>query len=435
MALEIPDSPSDIERDMKTDFQRELVSSNPFLKNSWISALISGFSNRLFDNYIGLSEAVEVSFYDTSPEVFLERQASWYNVFRLAATQATGKIVVTGTTATNIPAATEFVSSSGITAIVDSDVAISDKSETPVSIASSGTTATIIFSTPHELSPGVSTTISGAVEPEYNGTFDINVVDDLTVTYDLSSATTSPATGTLLVDYTSAVVDCTTEDFSEEANLEADSLVVLSGAITNVDNDAYIYADGFGDGTDQEELETFRDRFLERVGNPVANFNDAAIDEKARQISGVTRVWIQDVTPDVGQVTIYFTRDNDDDIIPSAGEATTVKNSILEIKPANTADEDVFVDPLVGVPTNFSFTSITPNTTTMAEAVENSLSEFFRSTPNPEENVLRDQYITAIYNTVDLETGDTIESFTLLTPLGDIVISTGEIATLGSVST
>ncbi|MCH9735877.1 MAG: baseplate J/gp47 family protein [Actinomycetia bacterium] len=434
MPLETPDSPSDIERDLKTDFQRELVSSNPFLPNSWISALISGFSNRLFDNYLGLEEAVKVSFYDTSPEIYLERQASWYNVFRLAATQATGNIIFTGTDGVVVPSGTEFASSGGITAITDSDATITTKSDTPTSVSSSGTTATVVMPTEHELSPGVEVTISGANESEYNGTFDVNIVDEFSFTYDLDSSTTTPATGTILVDYVSGIAPCTTTDFSSEANLEADSLVILSGAITNVDSTAYVDSFGFGGGTDKEGLNTFRTRFLDRVGNPVANFNDAAIDEKARQISGVTRVWIQDVTPSIGQVTIYFTRDNDNTIIPSSEEATTVKNSILEIKPANTADEDVIVDPLVGVSTNFTFTSIVPNTTTMSEAVENSLREFFRTIPNPEENVLRDQYITAIYNTVDLETGDRIESFDLLSPIGDISVSTGEIAILGTVS-
>lgn len=434
MSLETPLNPSEIDRDIKTDFQRELVSSNPFLPNSWTAALISGFSNRIFDNYITLNQISELSFYDTSPEIYLERQASWYNVFRLAATQASGKIIATGTPTTVIPIGTSFASSDGIVSISDAEATITSKSETPFSITSSGTTATIIFSIEHELSPGVEAIVSGVVETEYNGTFDVNIIDNKTVTYTLSSSTTSPATGTILVDYNSAIIECTTSDFSKSANLSASSSVSLSGAISGVDSEAYVYADGYSGGTDQESVEDFRDRFLFVVRNPIANFNSSAIETQARKISGVTRVWIQEVTPLVGQVTIYFTRDNDVDIIPSVSEANDVKDSILLIKPANTSSDDVFVDPLVGVPTNFVFSSVTPNTTTMKQAVENSLSEFFRTIPNPEENVSSIKYNTAIQNTVDLSTGNRLTSFVLSSPAGDIVISTGEIATLGTVT-
>lgn len=436
MALDTPNSPSDIERDMKTDFQRELVSSNPFLPNSWISALISGFSNRLFDNYITLNQVVDIAFYDTSPEAYLERQASWYDVFRLDATQASGQIVATGIATTVIPFGTSFVSSDGITAVTDAAATITAKSGiTPSSLTSTGITATLVFSSEHELSSGVQMTVAGADQEAYNGTFDVNVIDNLTVKYTMDSDPVDTATGTIVVSYTSAIIACTTSDFSDAANLEGNSLVTLSGSIAGVDSDAYVYVDGFAGGSDQEAIETFRDRFLLVVRNPVANFNVSAIETQAREISGVTRVWVQEVTPAIGQVTIYFTRDNDDDIIPSAAEAEVVKDNILLIKPANTADVDVIVDPLGEVSTVFTFNSITPDTTTMREAVENSLDEFFRTTPDPEENVTEIQYNTAIQNTVDLNTGERITSFDLASPSIDIVVaaSSGDIATLGGV--
>ena len=41
---------------------------------------------------------------------------------------------------------------------------------------------------------------------------------------------------------------------------------------------------------------------------------------------------VKRVTPLVGQVTILFVRDDDDNIIPSGSEVTTVKDAILERK-------------------------------------------------------------------------------------------------------
>lgn len=435
MALSTPSSPSEIEKDMKTDFQRELVGSNPFLPNSWISALISGFSNRLFDNYITLNQAVEVSFYDTSPEIYLERQADWYGVTRFDATQASGKIIVTGILSTVVPASTTFVSSGGISCVSDADATITAKSEVPSSIVSSGTVATCTMASAHELSPNVPVTISGANETDYNGTFEINIVDDLTFTFTILNATTSPATGTILVAYESAILNTITDEFSSASNLDSSSPVTLSGSISGVDTDAFVYADGFAGGSDKEDIETFRNRFLERVRNPVANFNVASIETKAREVSGVTRVFVQEVTPAIGQVTIFFTRDNDADIIPDSAEALAVKTKILEIKPANTSDDDVIVNPLTGVSTNFSFGGVVPNTATMKTALENSLEEFFKTIPVPETDVTADQYRTAIQNTVDLETGERISTFVLVSPTSDISITTGELATLGTVST
>ena len=36
MSIEIPESAAEVENRAKTDVQRELVESNPFLKNSWL---------------------------------------------------------------------------------------------------------------------------------------------------------------------------------------------------------------------------------------------------------------------------------------------------------------------------------------------------------------------------------------------------------------
>jgi uncharacterized phage protein gp47/JayE len=66
----------------------------------------------------------------------------------------------------------------------------------------------------------------------------------------------------------------------------------------------------------------------------VANFNVAAIINKALEVPGNTRVWVREITDEVGQVTIVFTRDNDG-IIPTSGDRETTKAKILEIKKSN----------------------------------------------------------------------------------------------------
>jgi hypothetical protein len=67
--------------------------------------------------------------------------------------------------------------------------------EHPVTITSSGTTATVTH-TAHGFATGQEVTISGCTQTEYNGTFTITVTGTNTYTYTMPNSTSSPATGT-----------------------------------------------------------------------------------------------------------------------------------------------------------------------------------------------------------------------------------------------
>jgi len=167
----------------------------------------------------------------------------------------------------------------------------------------------------------------------------------------------------------------------------------------------------------------------------VANFNVAAITDKAKEVAGVTRVFVEEITPAVGQVTVYFMRDNDPDPIPSGSEVAEVRAKIEEIVPANTdKDNDLFVNAPTGVPVAFTFTALSPDTSTMQSAIQANLAQFFDEDTVVSADIKEDAYRSAIFNTIDTATGDTVTSFTLSVPSGDITIATGEIGTLGTVS-
>ena len=51
MPLNLPTSAAEVENRAKTDVQRELPGSNPFLKNSVLSAIVVGIANRIYDFY------------------------------------------------------------------------------------------------------------------------------------------------------------------------------------------------------------------------------------------------------------------------------------------------------------------------------------------------------------------------------------------------
>ena len=70
----------------------------------------------------------------------------------------------------------------------------------------------------------------------------------------------------------------------------------------------------------------------------------------------------------------------------------------------------------------------------MQSAISASLAQFFSEETDVGENVDEDKYRAAIINTIDLETSDSVESFDLTTPSGDIFVSSGQIAILGTVT-
>lgn len=65
------------------------------------------------------------------------------------------------------------------------------------SLTRSGQAATAVTTTAHEFETGDKVTISGAAQPEYNGTFTVSRKDDVTFEYTVTGAPATPATGTI----------------------------------------------------------------------------------------------------------------------------------------------------------------------------------------------------------------------------------------------
>lgn len=136
----------------------------------------------------------------------------------------------------------------------------------------------------------------------------------------------------------------------------------------------------------------------------------------------------------LGFVQIYFTRDNDPDPIPTTPEIQDVKDAVLLITPANTPDS--FVDVMAPSPLSqdFTFTDLTPDSSTMREAVIANLQQFFNESVSVGVDIDEDAYRSAIFNTIDTSTGFSVESFELSAPSGDISVGVGELPVLGVVT-
>lgn len=514
MSLNIPGSATEIFNRMAVDLTIELDTLDPFLRASFVRSILASDSNAFFELYKTLLQLSLQSFWDTATGEYLERWAAIYGITRNPATKASGFVTFTGIDTTVIPISTQFTSESGdVYQTLNADqietTALSITSLTRVS-----QTAAAITSVDHGLASNMEVTIAGANQTEYNGTFVIVVTSLNSFTYTVTGSPTTPATGTITATATYANIESESIGFGAANNLESGTKVSLSTPIAGADSDGYVSFDEIAGGVDEEDDESLRDRFLFRVQNPIALFNNNAIEAKAKEVPGVTRVWVQNVdfladaitasgvtrsgdfakfttaaahglfngqvinvdgadqpaynitnqkilvidttnfgyvvvgtptTPatgtivasfgvaSLGQVRVFFVRDNDTNIIPSPSEVDAVRDAVISIKPAPVSSSDVIVEAPIPITVNFTFSAISPNTQDMKDAIIASLENYFSTGTNVAQDVTKLEYDSVIISTVD-NAGNRLESFTLSTPTTDISIGVSELALLGTIT-
>lgn len=135
----------------------------------------------------------------------------------------------------------------------------------------------------------------------------------------------------------------------------------------------------------------------------------------------------------LGQVVIYFLRDNDANIIPSVAELQEVKDAVLEIKPANTDDSNVFVKAPIPKPIDFIFSALEPNTQGIRDSIVTNLTDLFQSI-SLGESISQTSYNTAIQNSFDSANATGVTSFTLSSPLVSLDALFNEILTINNIS-
>lgn len=411
--------------------------AKPSLKNSWLNALIVAYSNRVFDFYFALDQAALEALPDTAIDN-LDRWGAIYKVTRTAGTVTSGLAAAAGAVGGTVLDGTVLNSGDGFEYVVDGDTdVVLVTIATGVTITRTGTTATLNSDgIGNLLSDNIKVTVTGADQSEYNVTqAEIEVIGTSDITFEVSGAPATPATGTISVSFNVALMDVESTAFNQDTNRDGLASLQFESPIAEVEETVGVTFDGLNGAASLEAQESYRARILDRIQNPVAHFNAADIIFNAKKVAGVTRVFVFEITPSVGQVTVYFMRDEDDTTpIPDGSEVLQLKTALDLIRPANTAPEDLIVLAPTATPINFEFTSITPNTSSMKNAVKANLSQFFKESTSVGENVPSDAYRSIIFNSVDTTNGDTVQSFDLVVPVGDVLIDEGEIATLGDVT-
>lgn len=443
MPLEIP-TRSEVTSQGEAYVRSEVPELDPSTsRRSYVGGMVKAFMLSLHDFYVALRKATLEFFPQTATQDFLT--TGWWvditGLTRNPAAPARGNIVVTGAAGGTVTAGAAVVANNvGYT--VDAGIIIADQQLAISSLTFSGGTATAETVTArHLLATGMSVTISGANEADYNGTFTITATAENEFTYAVSGSPSSPATGSIVLASTYGMGAVTCDTNGTDGNLTSGAIMTLSAPGVGVDASAIVTFGDLAGGAEQETIDAYRERVIEGLGTDFGMFSADEIQIIAKQITGVTRVWVNEATLNgtngvyEGQVKIAFMRDQDSNPFPSAAEVATVKGHIVsQIMPAHTAEEDVMVmspDELL-VPVTFS--ALSPDTPTMRQAIKARLNQFFDEAIEYETDIPLIDIECAIKDAYSPEDRSSPVTFTLTSPTGVTTVTSNELPRIGAVT-
>jgi uncharacterized phage protein gp47/JayE len=212
---------------------------------------------------------------------------------------------------------------------------------------------------------------------------------------------------------------------AENGNCIAGTALSLESPIAGVDSLATVNTGGLVGGSDVEDLEDYRERVLERMRSAPHGGASADYIAWTKEVAGVTRAWVYPRELGAGNVTVRFMRDDDaGSPIPDSGEVATVQAHLNAVRPVTAI---VTVVAPVAVPINFTIHPV-PDTTATRAAITAELTDLLRREAEPGVTTLLSHLRAAISNA----TG--ITDYTLTSPAADVTHTTGQIATMGTIT-
>lgn len=432
-------TPPDIEEiiaRVKTYIKSELKQLNPTDQNNVIFSLVVAMANLSNDNNKQILT-------DILPNCFpqhcntveaLENFATIKNVPRTQATASSGLATIQGNRGVVIPLGTIFIANNNQFR-TSGTVEISNTVMQLKSLSVNGTIVTATTASTHNFASNNTVTISGAESELLNGDFVITSTGLDSFTYTIPQSETTEETGNeLLASTDMAILNLSCLSSGSSTNLSNGDALAIGEQIEGLNANAYTQFSGISGGSDLQKFDDWKDDVVDRFKNPITFFNKNNIEKTAKGIAGVTRVWVEPCTPDVGQVTVYFIRGNDADIIPNYNEVSKVATAIRALRTVKDDGDDVIVKAPIKKVVDFNFSSISPNTATMKTAIQNSLKQLFEDEINLSTNITELTYNNAIGNSYDSETGSKLSTYTLSNPTSDIEVKEGEYPVLGNIT-
>jgi uncharacterized phage protein gp47/JayE len=220
-----------------------------------------------------------------------------------------------------------------------------------------------------------------------------------------------------------ATAAITASEAGEDGTLGVGVSLSFESPIPGVDSTGTV-ASSTQDGTDQEAVEDYRTRVVDRMRSPPHGGTETDYVAWAKEVSGVTRAWVYPGANGAGSVVIRFVRDNDVSPIPDSGEVTSVQEYIDDRRPVTAA---VTVMAPTSSTLDFDVT-ITPNNSATRAAVEAELRDLLDRVAEPGGTILLSDVETAV------RTAAGVTDRTVNDPTADVVLATGQFPIIGTVT-
>lgn len=211
------------------------------------------------------------------------------------------------------------------------------------------------------------------------------------------------------------------------ANTDAGQTLQAVSPQAGLTSAATVALGGLAGGVDTESDELLRARVLARLSEPPQGGAKRDYEQWAKEIAGVTRVWVKvpgdsGILP--GEVKIYFAKDGNENPIPQQADINEVQAHIDEVRPV-TAVATVIAP--IAYPVAFNV-HIYPNTLDVRTQVQAELLDLITREGDPE-GIL---FLSRINEAISLATGE--QRHVLVSPVADVTIPAGKIATLGTLT-
>jgi uncharacterized phage protein gp47/JayE len=423
---------------------KALPGIDPTIKASIINSSIVSNAAGMVSCQEGIKDAVNQSFPQTADDEFLELHGDINKVVRFPAQEAIGQGAATGVlgTAIDINSPITFNGNS----YINTNSAVVQEYTGGLSLSFSGGLVTAVTNIDHTLSTGLQVAISNAVQTEYNGTFDIVVLSDDTFTYELTAGALNVDTGNYSSEYALLQIESVLTGLNK--NAAAGSVMTINE--TGLDGFVYVGFGGLVLGRDIEDFEAYRVRVMDSNSLTPGIATPPMEVFSAKSITGNTRVFIvrpngtssgtpgePGYLPQIGETVIYIVRDDDPSIIPSTSILDATKAQLIAdgVWPSFIPDDHLYVIAPLLKTQDFHFTSITPNTITMQNAINNQLPAFFEDNTTVEGGTILLTTLNKFLDQVqDPDTGKLLTDYVYTTPASDIVQLPGELYTRGNVT-
>ncbi len=434
---------SDLKNLMNGKARTQLPGIDPTIDASIIKSSIVSNAAGMVSVEQGIQDAVNQSFPQTADGEFLVLHGNINKVDRFPAQESVGQGAAPGVLGTEVPA-DEPITYAG-NSFINTIESIVQEYAGALALSFSSGLVTAVTDIAHTLSTGLEVTISDAVQSDYNGTFTIVVLSEDTFTYELVAGVLNVDTG----NYSSEYALLQIESIQPGLNKNAASGAIMDIDVTDLTGFVYVGNDGLIGGRDIEDFEVYRVRVLDSNSLTPGIATEPMIIFSAKSITGNTRVFVikpsgttsgtpgdPGYLPEVGETVVYIVRDDDSNIIPSTAILNTTKEQLIAdgMWPSNVPDEHLYLTAPELKTQDFNFTSITPNTVTMQNAINNQLPAFFEDNTTVEGATIELKTIEKFLDQIQDEAGQLLTDYTFDIPPGDIVQLPGELYTRGDVT-